>query len=344
MMKQFRLPDPPPELRTRILERMEGLSTRANDSAAPERRGHHWGRVLIAVACFLLAGVIWTIVASSFGGRSSQSQSERSAKSAIPADADSGPGQDPKNSPVRKMSEEAKERVLKNVSDTADDLRRLVSQDSTRGQNDLGQEASHPFPDELKCKIRRAGNNVLVELKLLSRGKVLHEPTLATLPGQWSKIWVGDKLTAWEFDQKKDEELKLKEVEVIGSGSLIVVRCNLAKDGQIDVKLRSHYFANTARVWSIEEELQLADGEERTLRKRMTIHARDQDVREIIKTIERASGRKITVSPEVKGSVTFSINNVPWEEVLSAIAKTLNYAVITEKDGTIRVGTPEGKK
>jgi type II secretory pathway component GspD/PulD (secretin) len=51
---------------------------------------------------------------------------------------------------------------------------------------------------------------------------------------------------------------------------------------------------------------------------RLTFNFRDADIKVVIDMIARVSGANIIVSPDVKGQITMSINNVPWNEVLSA--------------------------
>ncbi len=74
---------------------------------------------------------------------------------------------------------------------------------------------------------------------------------------------------------------------------------------------------------------------------RLTFNFRDADIKVVIDMIARVSGANIIVSPDVKGSITLSINNVPWNEVLTAVVKTLNFTTVKESFGIIRIIHPD---
>ncbi|HZE99642.1 MAG TPA: secretin N-terminal domain-containing protein [Planctomycetota bacterium] len=74
---------------------------------------------------------------------------------------------------------------------------------------------------------------------------------------------------------------------------------------------------------------------------RLTFNFRDADIKVVIDMIARVSGANIIVSPDVKGQITLSINNVPWSEVLSAVVRTLNFTTVKEAFGIIRIIHPD---
>lgn len=74
---------------------------------------------------------------------------------------------------------------------------------------------------------------------------------------------------------------------------------------------------------------------------RLTFNFRDADIKVVIDMIARVSGANIIVSPDVKGQITLSINNVPWAEVLSAVVRTLNFTTVKESFGIIRIIHPD---
>jgi len=331
MMKRFRLPDPPPNMRARVLEGATdpGNATHLTAGESSSRLG----ALLVVGACLLMAGVLWIILAASWGRQVSPTKQEHAPILPAAGDALVNAGQDfkEKSPPDRALSNEAKERLLKNVESSAEALRHTAAQTKA--------------PDAVKCRVRRVddGSQYLVEVKLLAGDRVLQEPTVALSPGQWSTTWIGEKAKAWTLESKKDGEPAVAEVEIIGSGSAMIVRCEPAKNGRIDVQLRTFTFADHVMTWSLREDFQLASGEEQTLKKRITLNARDLEIREVIRMIERASGKTIVVAPDVKGTITVSVNNVPWDDTLSAIVKTLNHRVVSEKDGTLRVVTSQEK-
>jgi type IV pilus assembly protein PilQ len=61
------------------------------------------------------------------------------------------------------------------------------------------------------------------------------------------------------------------------------------------------------------------------------------DVQKVIDTIAKISGANIVVSPDVQGTITLRLRNVPWREALEATAKTLGYVVVEEDRGILRV-------
>lgn len=333
MIKQFRLPDPPPELRDRILKDADDEPEDISPSTMNDARGRQLGPVLVVAACILLAGVLWMVVATAFNHTSAPIEPEHSLTNPELSDPASNRQQDSKKqSPPKKPSDEAKEKLIRNISDVADNLGRTGSGISP--------------PDAVNCKIRKIGDGsqFLVEVKLLAGEKVIQEPTLAMEQKKWGTIFTGGKMTAWDFVLEKDDVPTIREVQVIGSGWACFLRCEDGKEGKISVNLQSYYFSNSAMTWSLKEDFQVDSGEERVLRKRVTLNCRDEDVRAVIKGIEELAGARIVVSPEVKGTITISINNVPWDEALSAIAKTLGFLMVFDKDGTARVGPPNKEK
>ncbi|HEX7899185.1 MAG TPA: hypothetical protein VF950_15575 [Planctomycetota bacterium] len=74
---------------------------------------------------------------------------------------------------------------------------------------------------------------------------------------------------------------------------------------------------------------------------RLTFNFRDADIKVVIDMIARVSGANIIVSPDIKGTITLSISNVPWTDVLNAVMKTLNFTTVKESFGIIRVIHPD---
>ena len=60
-------------------------------------------------------------------------------------------------------------------------------------------------------------------------------------------------------------------------------------------------------------------------------------IQQVIDTIAKLSGANIVISPEVQGSITLRLRNIPWRDALEASCKTLGYAVIEEARGILRV-------
>lgn len=66
----------------------------------------------------------------------------------------------------------------------------------------------------------------------------------------------------------------------------------------------------------------------------------DQDIRSVIDAIGKVSGANIVVGPEVMGNISVRLTDVPWRDALEVVAKTLNFTVVEENRGLLRVVDP----
>ena len=64
------------------------------------------------------------------------------------------------------------------------------------------------------------------------------------------------------------------------------------------------------------------------------------DIQKVIDTIAKISGANIVVAPEVKGTITVRLKNIPWRDALEATVKTLDFVVVEEDRGILRVVPP----
>jgi type II secretory pathway component HofQ len=69
----------------------------------------------------------------------------------------------------------------------------------------------------------------------------------------------------------------------------------------------------------------------------ITLQVKDADVREVIWSIAREGKLNIVIDSEVQGNVTASLKNVPCDEALETIVKTLGYVTVREKGSLLRV-------
>ena len=60
-------------------------------------------------------------------------------------------------------------------------------------------------------------------------------------------------------------------------------------------------------------------------------------IQQVIDTIAKISNANIVVAPEVQGTISLRLRNIPWRDALDAAAKTLGYAVVEEERGILRV-------
>ena len=72
----------------------------------------------------------------------------------------------------------------------------------------------------------------------------------------------------------------------------------------------------------------------------MNINMQNADIRTILRAVADFSGRNIIASPEVRGTVTVALSDVPWREALSVILRANGFGFV-EEDGIIRVDTAE---
>jgi type II secretory pathway component GspD/PulD (secretin) len=64
------------------------------------------------------------------------------------------------------------------------------------------------------------------------------------------------------------------------------------------------------------------------------------DIKQVIDTIAKLSGANIVIAPEVQGSLSLRLTNVPWRDALDVATKTLGFVVVEEQRGILRVVDP----
>jgi type II secretory pathway component GspD/PulD (secretin) len=72
----------------------------------------------------------------------------------------------------------------------------------------------------------------------------------------------------------------------------------------------------------------------------VTYAIKDGNVRDVIETIAKLSGANIVVAPEVQGSLSLNLRDVPWRDALDVTAKTLGFTIVEENRGILRVVDP----
>ncbi len=71
-----------------------------------------------------------------------------------------------------------------------------------------------------------------------------------------------------------------------------------------------------------------------------SLETRGTDIAEVIDLIAKVGGANIIVAPEVTGTLSLRLNNVPWRDALDVACKTLGFTVIEEGRGILRVVDP----
>lgn len=74
---------------------------------------------------------------------------------------------------------------------------------------------------------------------------------------------------------------------------------------------------------------------------RITMNVQNAPIENVIKLIASDAQANIIIGPEVKGTVSFSIHDVPWKEALDSILKTHGFIKVENEAGVIRITTPE---
>jgi len=64
------------------------------------------------------------------------------------------------------------------------------------------------------------------------------------------------------------------------------------------------------------------------------------DIRDVINTIAIQSNANIVIGPEVTGEVSMRLENVPWNDALNIVVKTLDFVAVPEANNTIRITSP----
>jgi type IV pilus assembly protein PilQ len=77
---------------------------------------------------------------------------------------------------------------------------------------------------------------------------------------------------------------------------------------------------------------------------RVTFDFENADVRVVIKAVADIAGANIVVGREVEGTITLTLNDIPWRVALDTIVKTLGYTVVQEDRGILRIVDPANLK
>ena len=78
---------------------------------------------------------------------------------------------------------------------------------------------------------------------------------------------------------------------------------------------------------------------ERFSGERISLDLKDADLRDVLKTFAKLGRFNLAIDPEVKGSVTVRLENVPWDQALDVILRMNGLGYVVE--GTIlRTGVP----
>ena len=68
----------------------------------------------------------------------------------------------------------------------------------------------------------------------------------------------------------------------------------------------------------------------------ITFDYKDADIRQVVMTIAEVGKLNVVIDPEVQGKVTASLKDVPCEDALDVVVKSLGYVIVSEK-GALRM-------
>lgn len=71
---------------------------------------------------------------------------------------------------------------------------------------------------------------------------------------------------------------------------------------------------------------------------KVTLEFKDADIRDVINILSEVSGVNFVVDPEVKGTVTIKLKDVPWKKALDVILKSNGLGMLDEGYNIIRIG------
>jgi type II secretory pathway component HofQ len=63
---------------------------------------------------------------------------------------------------------------------------------------------------------------------------------------------------------------------------------------------------------------------------RISLDLKDADIRDVLKTFAKLGGFNLVIDPEVKGSVTVRLENVPWDQALDVILRMNGLGYVVE--------------
>ncbi|MFH0939119.1 MAG: secretin N-terminal domain-containing protein [Planctomycetota bacterium] len=64
------------------------------------------------------------------------------------------------------------------------------------------------------------------------------------------------------------------------------------------------------------------------------------DIRDVINTIAIQSNANIVIGPEISGELSMRLENVPWNDALNIVVRTLDFVAVQEANNTIRITSP----
>jgi type IV pilus assembly protein PilQ len=77
----------------------------------------------------------------------------------------------------------------------------------------------------------------------------------------------------------------------------------------------------------------------RYARETVSLDLKDADIKDVLRTFAELTKSNIAIDPDVRGSVTLRLRDVPWDQALDVILRTNGLGYVLEGN-ILRVGTP----
>jgi type IV pilus assembly protein PilQ len=71
----------------------------------------------------------------------------------------------------------------------------------------------------------------------------------------------------------------------------------------------------------------------------ISLDLKDADLRDVLLTFSKLARLNMVIDPDVRGSVTVRLENVPWDQALEVILKSNGLGYVLE-GSMVRIGTP----
>jgi type II secretory pathway component HofQ len=83
----------------------------------------------------------------------------------------------------------------------------------------------------------------------------------------------------------------------------------------------------------------IGEGPRRYAGEPISLDLKDADLRDVLLTFSKLARLNMVIDPEVRGSVTVRLENVPWDQALEVILKVNGLGYVLE-GSIVRVGAP----
>ena len=130
--------------------------------------------------------------------------------------------------------------------------------------------------------------------------------------------------------------------EIAGSAGLVTIPADVVDDALFEAAtavLAQQEATQPGRELSAFQSRTLAEGQSQFTGEPISLDLKDADIKDVFRTISQFTGLNIVIDPDVKGTVTVQLENVPWDQALDLILRTNGCGYVIEGN-ILRVGKP----